>query len=139
MAKTEKSLEEVRTKYRKLLHSDGDEKERQLRQESLALETLVRYWPTHTKGRSGKYSRHFNGPNSRSGSAPVATTSRFLCELLSTTLDALAMGKHPLNVGVIRGSKVKRVGMDIIVMPFMQMRDKKLSSRKDDHGLQQVR
>ena len=139
LAKTMDSLEEVRGKYRKLLHSDGGKKERQLRQEILALETFVRYWPIHAKGRLGKYSRNFNGPSSGSGSAPVATVSRLLRELLSPTLDALAMGQHPLDVGVIRGSEVKRVGEDILVTAFMKMREKKLSSRKDDHVSQQVR
>ena len=83
-------MEELLTKHRKLLHSDGSKKKRQLGQDMLALETLVRYWPTHDKGRSGKYSRNFNGPNSGSDLAPVAAASRLLRKLPSPTLDALA-------------------------------------------------
>ena len=41
--KTIESLEEVRAKYRKLIHSNDGKKERQSRQEMLALETFVRY------------------------------------------------------------------------------------------------
>ena len=69
----------------------------------------------------------------------MATVNRLLRELLSPTLDALAMGEYPLNIAVIRGSEVKRVGVDIRVAPFMQTRDKRLSSRKDDHVAQHVR
>ena len=65
LAQSEESLEELQTKHRKLLHSNGSVKERQLRQEILALETLVRYWPTPDQGRitpangrSVKYSRN---------------------------------------------------------------------------------
>ena len=43
LAKTMESLEEVQAKHRKLIHSNGSEKERQLKQEILALETSVRY------------------------------------------------------------------------------------------------
>ena len=38
-----------------------------------------------------------------------------------------------MDIGFIKGSKVVRVGEDILVTPFMKMREKKLSSRKDDH------
>ena len=43
LSKTEESLDEVQAKYIKVLHSDDGKKERQLRQEILALETFVRY------------------------------------------------------------------------------------------------
>ena len=89
----------------------------------VAPETFVCYWLIQIVGLSGKYSRNFNRPNSGSGSAPVTIDSRLMREFLSPTLDALATGKHSLNVGVIRGSEVKRVGADIIVTPSMQMRD----------------
>ena len=72
----------------------------------------------------GKYSRKFNGPTSGRGSSPVATASRLLGELSNPTLDALDMGQHPLDIGVTRGSKVKRVSEDICVTPFMKMREK---------------
>ena len=122
-----------------MLHSNGDKKERQLRQELLALETCVRYWPIHTKGCLGICSRNFNGPNSGSGSAPVTTSSRLLCELLSPTLDALAMRQRPVGVGVIRRLEVERVGKDILVTPSTKIREKKLSSWKDNHVSQQAR
>ena len=129
----------MRATYRKLLPSDGSEKERQLRQEIVALEIFMCYWSIHSKGHSGNYSRNFNGLNSGSSSAPVATTSRLLHELQSQTLDVLAMGQHTLDVGVIRGSAVKRVGVNIIVTPSMKTRDKKLSICNADHVSQQVR
>ena len=91
------------------------------------------------RGAQENTQENFNGPNSRSDSAPVAMANRLLHELPSLMLDALAMRKDPLNVGVIRRSEVKRVGVDIIVTPFVQMRDKKLSSWKDDYVSQQVR
>ena len=69
----------------------------------------------------------------------MTTANRLLRELPGPTLDALAMGQHPLNIGVIRGSKVERVGEDMLVTPFMKMREKKLLSRKDDHVSQQMR
>jgi hypothetical protein len=136
-----KILEEVQVKHRNLVHSDGSEKERQLRQKILALATFVRYWPIQTVGRSGKSSRNFNGPNSGSSSAPATTASRLLRELLSPTLYALAMGHHPMDTRVIRvrRSKVERVDDDILVTLFMKIREKKLSSRKYDHVSQQVR
>ena len=87
----------------------------------------------------GICSRNFNGPNSGSGSAPVTTVGRLPRELLSPTLDAVAMGQHPMAIEVIRGSKVERVGEDMLVTPFMKMRENKLSSWKDDHVSQQVR
>ena len=139
LAKIVESLEEVRAKYKTLLHSDGSANERQLRQAMLALASFVRYWPIQTVGRSKKYPRNFNGPNSGSGSAPVTTVGRLPRELLSPTLDAVAMGQHPMAIEVIRGSKVERVGKDILVTPFMKMRENKLSSWKDDHVSQQVR
>ena len=130
-------MEALQTKHRNLLNSDGSKKERQLRQEILALEKHVRYWSipdrgntTPHNGRSGKYSRTFNGPNSGSGSALVAMTSRLLCELPSPTLDVLDAGKSLFKAGVIKGPEDKRFGMDIIVTSAMQMRDKKLSSQK---------
>ena len=43
LAKTMDSLEEVRAKHKLVLHSNGNEKERQMKQEMLALETFVRY------------------------------------------------------------------------------------------------
>ena len=132
LTKTMESLEEGRAKHRKLLHSNGGKPERQLKQESFALETFVRYWPIQTVGRSRKYSRNFNGSNSGSGSVPAATVNRLLRELPSPALDALVMGKHPENLEVIQGSKSLRVGADILVTPCMRVREKALSSRKDE-------
>ena len=109
-----------------MLHSDGSEKKNQLKQDILAPGTFVCYWLIQTKGRSGQYPRYFNGPNSGSGSAPVATASRLLRELLSLMLDALVMGKHPKNLGVIQRSKVIRVGEYILVTPCMRVREKTL-------------
>ena len=69
----------------------------------------------------------------------MTTASRLLRELPSPTLYALAMGQHPLDIGVIRESEVTRVGEDILVTPFTKIREKKLSSWKDDHVSQPVR
>ena len=110
-----------------------------MKQESFALETFVRYWPIQTVGRSRKYSRNFNGSNSGSGSAPVTTARRLLRELPSPTLGALAMGQHPMDIGVIKGSQLVRVGKDILVTQFMKLLEKKLSSQKDDNMSQRAR
>ena len=64
---TMETVKEVRDKYRKLLCSNDSEKESQLKQDILALETFVRWLPIQTMGRSEKYSKYFKGPNSGSG------------------------------------------------------------------------
>ena len=107
------TVKEMQTKHIKLLHSNVSKKETQLRQEILAFETFVRWWPVQGMGRSGQYSKYFNGPNSGSGSTYSATASMLLCELLKETLDGLAMGKSPDNQCVVKGTIIERVGEDI--------------------------
>ena len=84
---------EMENEYRKVLHKDGSEREIHLKQEILALETCVRFWPVQTTGRSGQYSTYFNGPDSESGSTLSATASSVLRELRKETLDGLTMEK----------------------------------------------
>ena len=103
----------------------------------LALETCVKFWPVQTAGRSGKYSKYFNGPYSESGSAPSATTSSVLRELPKETLEGLAKGKSPDYLGVEKGSAIERIGEVIYVTPAMRIRQDKPSKLED--GSQQVR
>ena len=118
------TVNEVQTKPRKLLHGDGSEKESQLKQDILALETIMRWWPVQTMGRSGQYSKYVNEPNSRSGSAPAATASRLLCELPKPTLDVLAMKRYPENLGIVQELKISGVDEGICVSPCTRMREK---------------
>lgn len=127
------TLERVRdmeNKYRKVLSKNGDERENHYKQEILALQTCVKYWPVQTEGRTGKYSKHFNGPCSESGLVPSATTSSVLRELPKETLEGLAKGESPEFLGVEKGSAIKRIGEVICETPAMRIRQQKLGSQK---------
>jgi len=137
LTNTMERVREMENKYRKVLHEDGSERENHYKQEILALETCVKFWPVQTAGRSGKYSKYFNGPYSESGLTPSATTSSVLRELPKETLEGLAMGKSPDYLGVEKGSAIKRIGEVIYVTPAMRFREKKLSRQEDES--QQVR
>ena len=119
LTNTMERVREMENKYRKVLHKDGSERGNHYKQEILALEICVRYWPVQTAGRSGKYPKYFNGPYSESGLTPSATASSVLRELPKDTLEGLAMGKNIDYFGVEKGTAIKRIGEDIYVTPAM--------------------
>ena len=134
---TLKRVRDMENKYRKVLSKNGDERENHYKEEILALQTCVKYWPVQTEGRTGKYSKYFNGPYSESGLAPSATTSSVLRELPKETLEGLAMGKSPDCLGVEKGTAIEIIGEVIYMTLAMKLREKKLSRQKDES--QQVR
>ena len=127
---TLEKVRETENKYRKVLSKNGNERENHYKQKILALQTCVKYWPVQTEGRTGKYSKHFNGPCSESGLVPSATTSSVLRKLPKETLEGLAKGESPDFLGVKKGSAIKRIGEVICETQAMRIRQQKLGSQK---------